>query len=153
MADYLCGAYFSIDRWISRPDVGKSYFYFESWNTLSHLNTIGLTHIRHSQIIVEVNTPFTSLYGYLTDVNSGCVVRKPLVHSLFPTPLGMLCTRPRPKPPPSPQQIASATVSFPSPLSTLAPRITAQCLCEGVWTLWLICGHTWGWKGKNSQNC
>lgn len=62
----------------------KSYFYLVSWNTLSHLNMIGLTHTRHTQVIVEVNTPFTSLCGYLTDVNSGGVVRQPLYHSLFP---------------------------------------------------------------------
>lgn len=45
---------------------------------------IGLTHTGHTQVIVEVNTPFTSLCGYLTDVNSGGVVRQPLYHSLFP---------------------------------------------------------------------
>lgn len=46
---------------------------------------IGLTHTRHTQVIVEVNTPFTSLCGYLNDVNSGGgVVRQPLYHSLFP---------------------------------------------------------------------
>lgn len=48
---------------------------------------IGLTHTGHTQVIVEVNTPFTSLCGYLTDVNSGGVVRQPLYRSLFPPTL------------------------------------------------------------------
>lgn len=34
---------------------------------------IGLTHTGHTQVIVEVNTPFTSLCGYLTDINGGVV--------------------------------------------------------------------------------
>lgn len=129
----------------------KSYFYFVSWNTLSHLNMIGLTHTRHTQVIVEVNTPFTSLCGYLTDINSGGVVRQPLYHSLFPKPsLGMLCTRPKPIPllPQSYMYPHPFSPLSPSPPSTLALRIIAQCLCEGVWTLRSICGHTWGWKGK-----
>lgn len=58
------------------------FLIFLSWNTLSHLNMIDLTHTRHTQVIVEVNTPFTSLCGYLTDVNSDGVVRQPL----YPTP-------------------------------------------------------------------
>ena len=76
----------------------KSYFYFVSWNTLSHLNMIGLTHTGHTQVIVEVNTPFTSLCGYLTDVNSGGVVRQPLYHSLFPLNPLLACSVQGPDP-------------------------------------------------------
>lgn len=70
-----------IHQWIQITDVEKTK---QSWNTLSHLNMIGLTHTRHTQVIVEVNAPFTSLCGYLTDINSGGVVRQPIYHSLFP---------------------------------------------------------------------
>lgn len=77
---------------------------------------IGLTHTRHTQVIVEVTAPFTSLCGYLTDVNSGGVVSQPLYHSLFPQPfLGMLCTRPKPIPP-LPQ-----TYMYPHPPSPPSP--------------------------------
>lgn len=127
----------------------KSYFYLVSWNTLSHLNMIGLTCSRHTQVIVEVNAPFTSLCGYLTDINIGGVVRQPLSFPYFPLPF-LACSVQGPdpylfslaphEPPHPPPPIVSP--------STLALRIIAQCVREGVWTLRSICGHTWGWKGK-----
>lgn len=77
---------------------------------------IGLTHTGHTQVIVEVKTPFTSLCGYLTDVNSGGVVRQPLYPSLYPQPfLGMLCTRPKPIP------LLPQPSMYPHPLSPLSP--------------------------------
>ena len=113
---------------------------------------IGLTHTRHTQVIVEVNTPFTSLCGYLTDVNSGGVVRQPLPfpntrtlsrHALYKAQTHTSLSSLKPT--------CTLTYCLPllsSPPSTLALRIIAQCLCEGVWTLRSICGHTWGGKGK-----
>lgn len=86
MVNIYCGAYctFISGYELLMLEKQKSYFYFVSWNTLSHSNIIGLTHTGHTQVIVEVNTPFTSLCGYLADINSDGVVRQPLSHSLFP---------------------------------------------------------------------
>lgn len=136
------------------------YYHFVSWNTLSHLNIIGLTHSRHTQVIVEVTT-LPLLCGYLTDVNSGGIVRQPVYHSLLPlnlsrhalykaqthtsSPSNPPCTLthcPPPLPPPSP-----------SPSSTVALRIIAQCRCEGVMDLMINMWAYMGVERENSQNC
>lgn len=117
-------SFFNIHQWmwvIGGWEKQKSYVYFVSWNTLSHLNTIGLTHTRHTQkVIVEVNTPFTSLCGYLTDVNSGGVVRQPPfpVPCLPSNPL-LACSVQGPRPVP----LLPQSHMCPNPLSPSPPPL------------------------------
>lgn len=155
-------SFFNIHQWMWVTDgweKQKSYFYFVSWNTLSHLNMIGLTHTRHTQkVIVEVNTPFTSLCGYLTDVNSGGVVRQPPfpIPCLSSNPL-LACSVQGPRPVPYLFSLnpTCALTHCPPPLPPFHLGTEDHCTMF-MWGGMDLTINIWAYMGverENSQNC